>query len=113
MCTRAFGLYDDFTLYVDSIYLPVQFFAAVRLSCFGDYASGTNHVLPTGGWVRSESGLSVSDFAKKISFQNCNATAFNYLAPTVMKLSELEQLDAHTIGLYPKEIATKKPRSVF
>ena len=106
---------DDFTLYVDSIYSAGSVFCGSQTPvAFGDYASGTNHVLPTGGWARSESGLSVSDFMKKISFQNCNATAFNYLAPTVMKLSELEQLDAHTQSVFiRKKIATKKPRSVF
>lgn len=61
----------------------------------GDYASGTNHVLPTARGARSMSGLSVHDFLKKISFQRVSPAALRKLAPTVTCLAELEGMKAH------------------
>ncbi|MEK9780591.1 MAG: histidinol dehydrogenase [Gammaproteobacteria bacterium] len=70
----------NFTSYIDKIENAGSVFCG-RLApvAFGDYASGTNHVLPTNGWAKSVSGLSVNDFIKKISFQNATDSAFNYL----------------------------------
>ncbi len=61
----------------------------------GDYASGTNHVLPTGGWAASISGLNLSNFQKRISFQEISLTGLQKLGPTIEKLAEAEGLDAH------------------
>ena len=61
--------HDDFPKYIDSITCAGSVFCGSKSPvAFGDYASGTNHVLPTGGWAKSKSGLSVADFMKKISF---------------------------------------------
>lgn len=62
---------------------------------FGDYCSGTNHVLPTGGSARSVSGLGVYDFVKMISVQELSAAAVRALGPTALALAGLEGLDAH------------------
>ena len=62
---------------------------------FGDYASGSNHTLPTSGHAKTYSGLSVKDFGKSISFQTASAEGFMLLAPTVEILAAAEQLDAH------------------
>ncbi|MEC9376196.1 MAG: histidinol dehydrogenase, partial [Pseudomonadota bacterium] len=61
----------------------------------GDYCSGTNHVLPTYGYARSYSGLSVSAFQKQISVQELNEKGIRALQPTVSTLARLEGLDAH------------------
>ena len=62
---------------------------------FGDYASGTNHTLPTNGFAKSCSGISVADFGKIVSFQHATKIGFNHLAKTVEVMAENEQLPAH------------------
>jgi histidinol dehydrogenase len=62
---------------------------------FGDYASGTNHVLPTGGAARTRGGLSVSDFVKCISVQEVSRAGARRLAPVVSEFARAEGLDAH------------------
>jgi histidinol dehydrogenase len=61
----------------------------------GDYASGTNHVLPTGGCARMFSGLSVDDFIKKPTFQHLSREALSALKDTVITLAEHEGLMLH------------------
>jgi histidinol dehydrogenase len=61
----------------------------------GDYASGTNHVLPTAGGARAWSGLSVESFMKYISVQTCSKSALKQIGPTVEALAAAEELDAH------------------
>jgi histidinol dehydrogenase len=62
---------------------------------FGDYASGTNHVLPTGGVARTRGGLSVTDFVKCISVQEVSREGFALLAPVAAEFARAEGLDAH------------------
>jgi histidinol dehydrogenase len=61
----------------------------------GDYASGTNHVLPTGGCARMFSGLSVDDFIKRPTFQHLSREALAALKDTVITLAEAEGLPLH------------------
>jgi histidinol dehydrogenase len=61
----------------------------------GDYCSGPNHVLPTGGSAASSSGLSVRDFVKVIAVQEVSPAGIRSLAPTALTLASLEGLDAH------------------
>src|SRR2546430_1367957 len=61
----------------------------------GDYASGSNHVLPTGGWAKRRGGLSAGDFVKCISVQNVSAKGFATLAEDVVTLAKAEGLRAH------------------
>ena len=61
----------------------------------GDYASGTNHTLPTGGFAKSYSGVSVDSFVKKITFQELTAEGLANIGETIEILAELEGLDAH------------------
>src|SRR5690606_30608520 len=61
----------------------------------GDYASGTNHTLPTSGYARSYSGVSVDSFVKKITFQRITDAGLRNIGPTVEILAELEGLQAH------------------
>jgi histidinol dehydrogenase len=62
---------------------------------FGDYASGTNHVLPTGGVARTRGGLSVSDFVKCIGVQQVSRVGVRRLAPVVKQFARAEGLAAH------------------
>jgi len=62
---------------------------------FGDYASGSNHVLPTGGWARRRGGLSTADFVKCITVQEINAAGARSLSSAVETLAQAEGLLAH------------------
>ena len=62
---------------------------------FGDYASGSNHVLPTAGWARARGGLSTADFVKSITTQTITRTGFQRLARDVQTLAHAEGLLAH------------------
>ncbi len=61
----------------------------------GDYASGTNHTLPTSGQARTSAGVSVDSFLKKITFQQINAAGLSNLAPSITTMAKAEGLDAH------------------
>jgi histidinol dehydrogenase len=61
----------------------------------GDYASGTNHVLPTSGWARARGGLSVTDFVKCSSTQEISRAGLKSLAPVVSAMARAEGLEAH------------------
>ena len=61
----------------------------------GDYASGTNHTLPTSGWARAYSGVNVDSFLRKITYQELTREGLETLAPTVTAMAEAEGFDAH------------------
>jgi histidinol dehydrogenase len=61
----------------------------------GDYASGTNHTLPTGGYARAYAGVSLDSFFKKITFQSINAAGLVALAPSIIEMARAEGLEAH------------------
>jgi histidinol dehydrogenase len=61
----------------------------------GDYASGTNHTLPTNGHARAYSGVSVDSFVKKVTFQQITKDGIQQVGPTVITMAEAEGLDAH------------------
>ncbi len=61
----------------------------------GDYASGTNHTLPTFGFARSTGGLTIDSFLKPISFQQISREGLNTLAPVIMEMARAENLEAH------------------
>jgi len=61
----------------------------------GDYASGTNHTLPTNGYARNYSGVSLDSFVKKITFQELSAEGIKNIGPAIEIMAEAEQLIAH------------------
>lgn len=61
----------------------------------GDYASGTNHTLPTNGFARAYSGVSVDSFVKKITFQQISESGLQKLGPAVEAMAAAEELQAH------------------
>ena len=71
------------------------FLGYLAAEALGDYASGTNHVLPTNGNARSLSGVSLDTFVKKVTFQRVNSEGLNRLAPAVVCMAHAEGLEAH------------------
>jgi histidinol dehydrogenase len=65
----------------------------------GDYCSGTNHVLPTYGYARAYSGLSVLDFVKRVTVQELSPAGLRALGPVAVTLADLEGLDAHAAAV--------------
>lgn len=61
----------------------------------GDYASGTNHTLPTNGFAKAYSGVSVDSFVKKVTYQKLSQQGLQHIAETVVLMAEAEGLDAH------------------
>ncbi len=61
----------------------------------GDYATGGNHVLPTGGWARSTGGLGLEDFMKTVTVQRVTKEGLERLAPTIEALADLEGMPNH------------------
>jgi histidinol dehydrogenase len=71
------------------------FLGAWSPESMGDYCSGTNHVLPTYGYARAYSGLSVADFQKRITVQELTAPGLAALGPVAEIIAKMEGLDAH------------------
>ncbi len=65
----------------------------------GDYASGTNHTLPTYGYAAAYSGVSVDSFVKKITMQQLSSPGLALIGPTVMTMAKAESLDAHALAV--------------
>ena len=74
----------------------------------GDYCSGTNHVLPTYGYARAYSGLSVQDFTRRMTVQELSARGLAELGPTAVTLARLEGLDAHAAAVEMRLAALAK-----
>ena len=75
----------------------------------GDYASGTNHTLPTNGHAKAYSGVSVDSFVKKITFQQLTEMGLKNIAQTVIQMASGEQLEAHAqaVAIRVKDIESK------
>jgi histidinol dehydrogenase len=71
------------------------FIGAYTPESAGDYASGTNHTLPTNGWAKSYSGVSLDSFQKKITYQSISPEGLKKLGPAIEKMAAAELLDAH------------------
>lgn len=65
----------------------------------GDYASGTNHTLPTGAWAISYSGVNIDSFCRKITYQELTRQGLESLAPTIVAMAQAEGLDAHAAAV--------------
>jgi histidinol dehydrogenase len=75
------------------------FFGPWAAQPLGDYASGSNHVLPTGGWARMRGGSTATDFVKCISVQSIGRDGFARLAADVQTLARAEGLEAHATAV--------------
>jgi histidinol dehydrogenase len=65
----------------------------------GDYASGTNHTLPTGGYARAYSGIGLESFMKRISYQEISEDGLTNLGPAIQAMAEEEELMAHSLAV--------------
>ena len=65
----------------------------------GDYASGTNHTLPTGAWARSYSGVNLDSFMRKITYQELTSAGLTAIAPAIITMAGAEGLDAHALAV--------------
>ncbi|MBR4995824.1 MAG: histidinol dehydrogenase [Alistipes sp.] len=65
----------------------------------GDYASGTNHTLPTSGWARSYGGVNIDSFMRKMTIQSLSTEGLESLAPTIVAMAEAEGLEAHAAAV--------------
>jgi len=61
----------------------------------GDYASGTNHTLPTNGYATAYSGVNLDSFVKKITYQKISKEGLEKLGPVIETMAAAEHLDAH------------------
>lgn len=71
------------------------FMGAYTPESAGDYASGTNHTLPTSGYARAYSGVNLDSFVRKVTFQELSPEGIRNVGPAIEKLASGEQLDAH------------------
>lgn len=72
----------------------------------GDYASGTNHTLPTSGWARAYSGVNVESFMRRMTLQEISQAGLERLAPTIREMATAEGLDAHARAVDIRMAAT-------
>ena len=80
----------------------------------GDYASGTNHTLPTSGWARSFSGVNLDSFLRKMTLQEISREGLQGLAPTITAMADAEGLDAHARAVTTRmEAAGEQPSGSF
>ncbi len=81
----------------------------------GDYASGTNHTLPTNGYARNYSGVNLDSFSKKITYQKLTKDGLKNLGPTVELMAEAEQLEGHknAVTVRLNNISTNPIKEVF
>ncbi|MFM9403206.1 histidinol dehydrogenase [Myroides odoratimimus] len=82
--------YIDLVINAGSVFL-----GAYSCESAGDYASGTNHTLPTNGYAKSYSGVSVDSFVKKITFQKLTKQGLKNIGKTIEVMAEAEELIAH------------------
>jgi histidinol dehydrogenase len=75
------------------------FLGAYTPESAGDYASGTNHTLPTNQYARMYSGVSLESFQKNITFQEISAEGLKQLGPAIQKMAETENLMAHSLAV--------------
>ncbi len=86
---------DPYTYAVKVVNAGSVFLGHYTPESAGDYASGTNHTLPTHGFARAYAGVSVDSFIKKVTFQHISETGLKNIAKTIITMAEAEHLDAH------------------
>lgn len=80
----------------------------------GDYASGTNHTLPTNGFAKAYSGISLDSFMKNITYQSITPEGLSLIGPHIEKMAEAEQLEAHknAVSIRLNKISRSRPGSI-
>lgn len=88
--TKDYYTYAEHIVNAGSVFL-----GAFTPESAGDYASGTNHTLPTNGAARAYSGVNLDSYVKKITFQEITQEGLNHIGPTIELMAQEEQLGAH------------------
>lgn len=88
--TKDYYTYAEHIVNAGSVFL-----GAFTPESAGDYASGTNHTLPTNGAARAYSGVNLDSYMKKITFQEITQEGLNHIGPTIELMAQEEQLGAH------------------
>ncbi len=105
------SLFDGATSLLGSIQSAGSIFLGVYSPvAAGDYASGTNHILPTSGVARLRGGLSAADFVKAISVQRLTARGLAGLEKTLVALANTEGLKAHAYSVEARGANSQKHR---
>lgn len=88
--------FENASVFTDQIYNAGSvFLGAYSCESAGDYASGTNHTLPTNGFARNYSGVSLDSFTKKITYQELTKEGLQLIGPAIELMAEAEELQAH------------------
>jgi len=90
---------DRESLIKQSVTAGAVFVGPYAAQAAGDYATGSNHVLPTAGMARSRGGLSAADFVRVMSVQRVTRAGLARLAETILPLARAEGLDAHAMSI--------------
>jgi histidinol dehydrogenase len=90
ICTKGYPEYSEKITSAGSVFL-----GNLTPESAGDYASGTNHTLPTNGWAKTYSGVNLDSFLKKITFQEISSDGLKNISATIEIMAEAEQLMAH------------------
>ena len=86
---------DDLSVAERIVNVGSVFLGSLTPESAGDYASGTNHTLPTNGYAKAYSGVSLDSFIRKITFQEIKPEGLNIIGPAIELMAANEQLDAH------------------
>jgi len=86
---------DDITIADGVVNAGSVFLGNYSPESAGDYASGTNHTLPTNGYARAYSGVSLDSFIKKITFQRLTREGLQQIGPAIEAMAAAEGLEAH------------------
>ena len=100
MHTHIPGIHENYSRQYRPVYPHLQSVFCVFLGAFspesaGDYASGTNHTLPTNGYAKAYSGVSLDSFIRKITFQEILPAGMAAIGPAIEVMAANEHLDAH------------------
>jgi histidinol dehydrogenase len=93
LCADAWGVANRITA------SGSVFVGAYSPESAGDYASGTNHTLPTSGWAKAYSGVNLDSYMRKITYQELTREGLSALATTIVTMAEGEGLDAHAAAV--------------
>src|SRR5690606_10739871 len=105
ICTKNEDFYIDGIINAGSVFI-----GNYTPESAGDYASGTNHTLPTNGYAKQYSGVNLDSFLKSMTFQKINEEGIKNIGPAIELMAEAEGLQAHknAVSLRLQELSNKE-----
>lgn len=104
--TREYAAVAEQVVHAGSVFL-----GPLSPESAGDYASGTNHTLPTNGYAKAYSGVGLDSFIRKITFQEIQPQGLRAIGPAIEIMAANEQLDAHKNAVSVRLVALKEEES--